>query len=1043
MSEQDAGSDGNGSRVVPIAGQGAGDGPRAAAGHPHLTLIAHRPRPPRPDHELDWLLPENRAVPLIGREPELAALRAWRDAGRGISVRVLTGHGGSGKTRLALALVDAARAEGWVAGFVSGEELTRFRVQHNHADWDWQQPTLIVIDHAATCAPALRGWLSTLATHAAGGPPLRLLLLERHAEPGSGWWQRVFEAGSWTAEAVRELLDPPQPLPLAQLADPGERRAVLSSLLAGLGCAQLVPDAGTKPDFDRRLATGDGHGDPLYLLMAGLYGAHAGLNEALALSRQTLAGRLAVRELARLRRFADSHRLSPELLVLLAALATLCAGLPRCIAIPLAAQARATLKRSHGSDAAQLCEALHLTLPAADDGIAPVLPGLIGEALLLHVLSSPENHRHAEGFIEQAWSATGLPVAVTLMHCVQDFAGDDPDPCAEPWRLARGWLERLAGDARHSAWTLMALIDALPAGTAALQELAASVIWTISELLPEDLDTAPQRARAMLDAAASLSARGQPAVALVAAQAAVDLQRKLAALRPEAFTADLTAALNRLAAVQHGAGQCEAALASAQEAVDLGRTLATAGSEALTPLQVTALDQLADYHSELGRFETERAAAQEAVGLGRRLAGVWPDAFTATLAGSLNRLARSLGELGQREAALAAVQEGVALRRRLAAAQPAAFTPALARSLDDLARSLSGLGQQEAALAAVQEAVELRTRLATEQPEAFLPALAGSLNNLAIVLGELGQREAALAAAQQAVELQRTLAGAWPKAFRPDLAGSLNNLANRLIDLGRREAALAAAQEAVEVYRALAGAQPEAFTHELATAWHTLASCLSSLGRREAALAAAQAAVDLRRPLAGARPEAYTPELAMSLNSLANRLSELGRSEAAIVAAREAVDRYRVLVAARPEAFTADLAGALNNFANILSDLGQGEVALEAARETVDLYRALASVRPEAFKPDLSTSLNNLANRLRDLGRQAAALTAAQEAVATLTPFFLQLPVAYAPQMATMLQVLSELLEACSQPPDMQALQPVLAVFQQLQASADDDAGEA
>lgn len=270
MTGQHAKTDGHGNVIVQIIG----DGNRVEPGYPHLTLTGHRLRTPRPEHELDWLIPYYRAVPLVGREPELAALTAWREADRPLSVRVLTGRGGSGKTRLALALVDAARADGWHAGFVSGEELIRFRAQQNLADWGWQRPTLIVFDYAATHAAALRGWLAELAVREAdAAAPLRLLLLERHAEPGSGWWQSVFETGGWDAEDVRALLDPPQPLPLTPLADPEQRRAVLVSLLAGLGSCLTVPEPGTNPDFDRRLAAGDWHGDPLYLLMAGLYGA--------------------------------------------------------------------------------------------------------------------------------------------------------------------------------------------------------------------------------------------------------------------------------------------------------------------------------------------------------------------------------------------------------------------------------------------------------------------------------------------------------------------------------------------------------------------------------------------------------------------------------------------------------------------------------------------------------------------------------------------------------------------------------------------------
>ena len=54
-------------------------------------------------------------------------LHQWLTSGRDISIRVLTGGAGRGKTRLALELVREAAGKGWLAGFVTPRELDRFR----------------------------------------------------------------------------------------------------------------------------------------------------------------------------------------------------------------------------------------------------------------------------------------------------------------------------------------------------------------------------------------------------------------------------------------------------------------------------------------------------------------------------------------------------------------------------------------------------------------------------------------------------------------------------------------------------------------------------------------------------------------------------------------------------------------------------------------------------------------------------------------------------------------------------------------------------
>jgi hypothetical protein len=283
---QHATIDGRNNVIVQIQG----DGNTVVEHLPHLTLTRHLQWRQRTE-ELDLLLPYSRSVPLIGREPLLHDLWRWLTTPTPISLRVLIGRAGSGKTRLALELGEDAIPKGWDAGFVTDRELERFLAQQNLATWGWRRPTLIVIDYATSRAHQLHDWLVELADNPGSlTTPLRMLLLERHADPSGGWWQEAFGRGGSDAQAIRHLLDPADhPVTVPSIVAPEERRAILTAILARAGSTEPPPAPTVDPNFDRQLADLSWGGEPLFLLMAGLTAARLDFGHVLALSRTDLA----------------------------------------------------------------------------------------------------------------------------------------------------------------------------------------------------------------------------------------------------------------------------------------------------------------------------------------------------------------------------------------------------------------------------------------------------------------------------------------------------------------------------------------------------------------------------------------------------------------------------------------------------------------------------------------------------------------------------------------------------------------------------------
>ena len=235
--------------IVQRSGSGADTDIQSGRPYLRLTQYVRRTKLAARDNSEAALLSAYRAdvVPLIGRDREMSDLRHWLDDPAAISVRVLVGAGGRGKTRLALELARAASKDGWLAGFASAEELDRFRRQNGIEQWRWDKPVLVIVDYAASRAEQLREWLSELVDASLENrPKLRLLLLERQANRAIGWLASIVGLGdNDNSRAAIALLDPPEPVELSaarrtrvparglrDLAQEIERRARCAARLA-------------------------------------------------------------------------------------------------------------------------------------------------------------------------------------------------------------------------------------------------------------------------------------------------------------------------------------------------------------------------------------------------------------------------------------------------------------------------------------------------------------------------------------------------------------------------------------------------------------------------------------------------------------------------------------------------------------------------------------------------------------------------------------------------------------------------------------------
>ena len=917
-------SSASGSVIVQVAG----DGNVVALERPHLTL--NRPsgiaRRVRTDPEtgkpsvIDVVRAGTRSLGLVGRDPEMVDLLAWLHTRSAVSVRVLIGSAGVGKTRLAIELIEQAAQEGWHAGFLDRAELHRFRGQQNLADWGWNTPVLAVVDYASASARHLHAWLTELAhnpvwddDHSGCERPLRLLLLERHADRRSGWWEQVLGRGNEGA-LVEQLANPAEPVVLAPIIRVADRRAILKNTLDRLDSRLTLPATGDDPDFDHRLSELPWAGLPLMLMLAAATAVQTGFGHVLALGSDRVAFHIAETEMDRILKFMQESGLPAHLAPLvkhITALVMLRQRLDPTSALRLIQRESSALGYQIPGGPAALRDLLVQALPDGSGGVSAIDPPIIREAMLLAVWR--EKNDEALCAIARAYADDPTAVRETVIDACQDYL-------VRGYDQPRHWLSRIYADTSELS-ALIALSDAIPRHTLQLRSF---------------------RARVLAD---------------VVAQA-----RNIATSLPPTRVV-LAYALNNLAVSQSTLGQHASALVSIREAIPIYRELATVHPDKFGPQVAKSLMNMSAFQSTLGHKEDALAASREAVAIYRDTFSGNSDSHSSDLADALNNLALHSSQLGRLDEAEMAVNEAMPTRRSLAN-KSSAFRSALAMTLVNLSRVRSTRGRREDALVAIQEAVDLYRSLDAAQPDAYRRELGVALSNLSQALSAVGRPQEALLAIQEAETIVRPLAVDMPDAFVSDLATILNNLSSGFYKVKRYEDARSPSQEAVDIRRKLTQKDPAAHQEDLAVSLNNLSLVLSAIGQRDKALSSAQKALAIRRALCAERADIFLPDVAISLNTLSYRLAEQGRHDEALDCIMEAVKIRRDLCAQAP--CRHDLAESLHSLSIRLSERGQREEAHSASEEAVRILREQFLELPSAFKRQMGSMCMNYLDRCKE-----------------------------------------------------------------------------
>ncbi|MFE5331291.1 tetratricopeptide repeat protein [Embleya sp. NPDC056575] len=690
-------------------------------------------------------------VGFTGRRGELARLAASRDGPGAVSVLLVHGPGGQGKTRLGARFAADTRAGG------GGWEVLQARHVSDPTSADVfsgagdlaRRPgpagervaaagVLLVVDYAERWP--VDDLLALLAHAAVQGCRVRVLLVAR---PAGLWWQTL-------AHRLDRLDVDTDVLPLPALTDdPGTRPdALFTAARERFAAAPDVPDPHRVP---APAALGDPRrfGQVLAVHMAAVAAvdAHRTGTATNLDAPGRISGYLLDRERDHWRRLHANGR----------------------VTVPAETLA-------HTAYTAALAGAL-----AYDDGHAALVAigactgETVDRALTDHAVPYPPTDPHAGTVLEALYPDRLAEDFLALTTPGHHLAHATPDPwtTTAPTRLLHPTPDAHTGTTAVPATDITAWA-AGRARTALTVLVAAAARWP--HLVPTQL--APLlTARPTL----ALHAGGATLTALAALEGLpVEVPEAIDARLPEGRHTDLDPGIAALTA-------------------------------RLTPHRLTTTTDptrqarlhgvLANRYANAGLHHQALTADRHALDIWRRLAQSDPAAYEPDLAGSLNNLAVRLADVGRLAEGLIASEEAVEVYRRLATANPTAHEPNLATSLNNLSNHFGYAGRLSEGLAASEEAVELYRRLAAANPTAFESGLAMSLNELSIRLGEMGRRAEGLAAIEETVEIHRHLATANPAAHEPDLADSLHNLAAQLWAVGRWAEGLAAIEQSVTIRR--------------------------------------------------------------------------------------------------------------------------------------------------------------------------------------------------------------------------------------------------
>ncbi len=677
-----------------------------------------------------------------GREGDVQKLREWiNDTTWPLTVRLITGPGGQGKTRLAIHLCEQMRTSGWCAGFLD----TNLDPGVLNSLWaglrSLNQPILLVVDYAETRQATFLALLK-LALRNSLSQPVRMLLLARDS---GEWWDNL-PSRDPDCEALLIGSATTGPFPLAALYTTQlQRQSAFDKALRAFANILEVGKPNLMPDL-----AGDQFERPLFVQMAALlalYGENPVTSQGLTRALLNHERRYWVRLLEPLN-WPDAGRRAEQIL----ALATLAGGFPTArIAEPFWTAAKGSVLTTGEFNSLFRSMA---TLYPGTQGLQALRPDLLGEALVAQALLRPEGDVLLDAVLASSASQLIRRNALTVVSRLTNERVDVDEV------IVTGLLRQFSSSAAEVVEVAVETVSRLPelAGMAFEQMVPAiknQLVGSLVRWLPEQ---SIQLAALSCLVFGHLAERAREKLANKPANVDRMLDRALA--------------LDRYLVSLIYIGSYSKACETGEEGVNLFRRLLSKDRNRFESTYAGVLGNYSNCLYRSGRFDEAIAAEGEVLEIYERLNKKDPKRFAQEYATILNNCAISLSDVGQTKEALSHSHAALQILKPLTVKAPDRYEPNYAKLLDVHATLWDDTGNLEQAIDYSTQALDIRNRLALRTPDRFEPDYAFSLNNHAYFLANVGQYGKALTYAREALQIRRRLVQRIPQAFARDFLSS-------------------------------------------------------------------------------------------------------------------------------------------------------------------------------------------------------------------------------------------------------------------------------
>jgi N-glycosylase/DNA lyase len=859
------------------------------------------------NNDLALLTWQSRLPPqLVGRSIEMQSLLAWANKDKNVSIAVIQGSAGVGKTRLAFELADALYQKGWSAGKLSDPEETIALPESKLG-------CLLILDYPEEHLSALNQFIEKLSNLPTPPFKLRILLLCRSIDA----------IASYKLQTLCDQNLYPLRLQALAMQEPFQLLQEVLPSFAKIKNQQLPTIS--EADFKKWLQLNPNHSSPLLVLVFAI-SAFYQKNTTQTIA-EDLIQNLLQREQQHLITQCKKNNISESKAYgvwLLWQLAAFNGSLTEEELRQLLPQLQ--LPVYDGIELPNLQELKKLSVWHNSQGLTSIQPDLFAA----HALANRSDLK---------------PILTTCIRPLFELGLDKPNsPIAK--RLAS--LTRL-----HLDWPSTS------------QYPTKIMVETLAQNLKNEITDELNQAISPHISQAYLPYPLIP-LAVVVEKKWVEHFEILAEENFAAYGTHLALSLNNLSVFLRNLGELLQALTTSQLAVNIYEKLALDNFSTYGADLAMSLNNLSNHLSNAGDHQKALTTVQRAVDIHEKIALENFAAYGAGLAMSLNNLSVSLSDVGKHQKALSTIQRAIEIREQLALENFAAYGADLASSLNNLSNSLKVAGDHQKALTTSQRAVEIYEKFALENFAAYGAVLAKSLNNLSNRLKDAGEHQKALTTIQRAVDIYEKLAINNFAAYGADLARSLNNLSVRLSDAGEHQKALITIQRAVDIYEKLALENFAAYGDDLALSLYNLSFRLRDASEHQQALTTILRAVEIREKLALENFADYGAGLAMVLNNLAYRLKDVGEHQQALIAIQRAVDIYEKLALENFAAYGTDLAQSLNNLSNCLHQVGEHQQALIIIQRAINILENLAEKNYAVYGEKLEICRVNLSELLEN-----------------------------------------------------------------------------